>query len=392
MSVARTIQVQLEQASWIRRMFEIGTRMKAERGADNVFDFTLGNPDVEPPKAVLEALKRIAAGSRPQSHAYMNNAGYASVREIIAKRQSAATGLPYTADHILMTNGSAGAMNAVLKAMLDPGDEVIVLFPYFPEYRFYIENHAGKMVRVETDQNFYPDARRIEAALTERTKAIILNSPNNPTGVLYPAETIGEIAATLERTGHPAIVLSDEPYKRLVFDGLRAPEIDAIVPRTVTAYSWSKAMAIPGERIGYLAISPRVQEWNELRNACTFTNRILGFINAPAIWQWVVAETADETVDVATYQTKRDLLCDALARIGYRVVKPQGSFYVFPASPIPDDLAFVQELLTEGILAVPGTGFGRSGYFRLSLTIPKEMIERSIPGFERAFQRCPALR
>jgi aspartate aminotransferase len=288
-------------------------------------------------------------------------------------------------DHVIMTVGSAGACNTFLKSILDPGDEVIVLFPYFPEYRFYIENHGGRMVRVETDECFQPDVARIAAAITPRTKAIMLNSPNNPTGVVYRADVLRELNALIESLDHPVTVISDEPYKAITFDGLKTPETAAIIRRTVIANSWSKAMAMAGERISYLAISPRIEEAQVLFDACAFTNRILGFINAPAIWQWVLAETGDATIDAALYERKRDLVCNALERIGYRLARPQGSFYAFPQSPIPDDLAFVQTLLKEGILAVPGAGFGRSGHFRLSLTIPIADIERSFPAFERAF-------
>lgn len=385
MSIAATIAEQMERASWIRRMFEIGARMKAERGAGNVFDFTLGNPEMEPPARVLEMLRRVAAGGPPHGHGYMPNAGFPDVRAKMARRLASAAGLPFTAEHVIMTVGSAGACNTFLKAVLDPGDEVIVLFPYFPEYRFYIENHGGRMVRVETGEDFQPDVARIARAITPRTKAILLNSPNNPTGAVYGETVLRELGALLDSLDHPVTVVSDEPYKAIAFDGVRVPETAALIRRTVIAHSWSKAMAISGERIGYLAISPQLEEAAALRDACTFTNRILGFINAPAIWQWVIAETAEETVDVSLYQRKRDVICEALTRIGYEVARPQGTFYVFPKSPVPDDMAFVERLMDEGILAVPGAGFGRSGYFRMSLTVPMDVVERSIPGFERAF-------
>jgi aspartate aminotransferase len=383
MSVSRKIAGQLEQASWIRRMFEEGTRLKAQRGADRVFDFTLGNPEVEPPAGVLETLREVVAENRPHMHGYMPNAGFPEVREAIAQRMAARTGLPYKPQHILMTVGSAGAMNVALKAILDPGDEVIVLVPFFPEYRFYIENHGGKMVSVETDQNFQPDVNRIAAAITRRTKAIIVNSPNNPTGALYPAEVLRDLGALLEQNPR-ILVLSDEPYRSLVFDGGTAPEVPPLVRRTLVADSWSKALAIPGERIGCLAISPQIEDGAALFDAATFANRVLGFVNAPALWQWVIARAPETTVDVSLYQAKRDLLCDALQRMGYEVSKPAGAFYAFPKTPIADDVKFIRLLLTEGILAVPGSGFGRAGHIRLSLTVPREMIQASLPGFERA--------
>jgi aspartate aminotransferase len=366
-------------------MFEEGARLKAERGAENIFDFTLGNPVLDPPEEVTATLRRIAAESPPRPHGYMPNAGYPAVREVIAGRLSRSTGVPFTAGHILMTVGSAGAINTVLRAMLEDGDEVIVPVPYFSEYRFYLENHGGRMTPVETTAGFELDLDRIAGAITARTRAIILNSPHNPTGVVYSAEALGELEELLSGFDQPIAVISDEPYKELVFDGLKAPEVPSIITRSIIAYSWSKSFALAGERIGYLAISPRLPGAEALAGACTFTQRVLGFVNAPAIWQWVVAEAAGAEVDVHPYQENRDLLCDALARIGYEFVTPQGAFYVFPKTPIPDDKAFVRHLQNEGILAVPGAGFGRSGHMRLSLTVPRETIEKALPGFERAF-------
>ena len=384
MSIGRTIAEQMEHASWIRRMFEIGARLKRERGEENVFDFTLGNPDGEPPEEVISALRRVVDRNPPRSHAYMPNAGFIAVRDVIARQLSLQTGLAYTADHIVMTAGAAGAINVVLKSLLDPGDEVIILVPFFPEYQFYIENHAGRMVLVDTDDTFQPNLGRIAAAITPRTKAIVLNSPHNPTGAVYSAEFLLDLEALISGLDHPVTVIADEPYKSLIFDGLTLPVIPSLIRRTVVAYSWSKALAIPGERIGYLALSPCLVELEALRDACTFASRILGFINAPAIWKWVIAEVADLQIDPHPYQEKRDLLWEGLTRIGYEVTKPHGTFYMFPKAPIPDDLALVRGLMDEGILVVPGSGFGRAGYFRLSLTIPRRTIERALPGFERA--------
>jgi aspartate aminotransferase len=384
-SVAQTIQEQMEHASWIRRMFEEGIRLRQERGAENVYDFTLGNPDVEPPEAVIAALRRVVDENRLRSHGYMPNAGFPAVRQVMARRLAERTGLNFTGDDVLMTVGAAGAINTLLKSILDPGDEVIVLNPYFPEYRFYIENHAGRVVPVETDERFQPDVARIAAAITPRTRAIILNSPNNPTGAIYPEAVLRELN---EIVRDPVIAISDEPYRPIVFDHIEQPETLRLIERSALAWSWSKAMAVAGERIGYLALSPRLPELAQLRGACTFTNRILGYINAPAIWQWVVAEVPDEvTVDVAQYQAKRDRLCDALTAMGYDAPRPQGSYYCFPRTPIADDVAFIRRLQKEGILAVPGSGFGRGGFMRLSLTIPREDLERSLPGFERALRQ-----
>ncbi len=386
MGIAKTIATNLEQSSWIRRMFEEGIRLKAERGPEHVYDFTLGNPDVEPPAEVIAVLERIVARNRPRSHAYMPNAGFREVREAIARKLAGRTGLPYTEDHILMTAGAAGAINVVLKAVLDPGDEVIVLAPYFAEYRFYIENHGGVMAVVPTDDGFLPDTGKIRAAITSRTKAILINTPNNPTGAVYGTGVLRSLNELVEEAGHAITIVSDEPYVALTFDGVEPPETASIISRSVVTYSWSKALAIPGERIGYIAISPLLPEAVDLFNACTFANRVLGFVNASAIWQLVVAEAGDVRVDATPYQQKRDFLWDALTRMGYEIVKPGGAFYLFPKSPLPDDVAFIRLLQKEGILAVPGSGFGTPGYFRLSLTVPKEMMERSLPGFERALR------
>ena len=385
MPVSRTLQQQLENASWIRRMFEEGVRLKRERGADKIFDFSLGNPDVEPPAEVLDALRRVVAGNIPGSHGYMPNPGYPAVRETIARKLERETGLPFTAEDVFMTVGAAGACNVILKSILDPGDEVIVLTPFFPEYQFYIMNHSGKMVLVETDEEFLPDVEKIRAAFTPRTRAIILNSPNNPSGRIYPERVLRELDQMLAGIGQPIVVLSDEPYKAYVFDGKRQPEVASFIGPTAICNSWSKSMGMAGERIGYLALSPRLEDRVALRGACAFANRTLGFINAPAIWQWVIRETADKTIDIAPYEHKRNVLCSALKRIGYDITPPEGSFYVFCKTPIPDDLAFVRTLADFGVLAVPGVGFGRSGYIRLSLTIPLDQIERSIGGFEQAY-------
>jgi aspartate aminotransferase len=385
MPVSKVIASQLENASWIRRMFEEGVRMKRERGADAVFDYSLGNPDVEPPAAVLDALRRVAAGSLPGSHGYMPNPGYTQVREAVARKLSRETGLAYSAEDIFMTVGSAGACNVILKSILDPGDEVIVLMPFFPEYQFYISNHGGRMVPVETDETFLPDVERIRAAITPRTRAILLNTPNNPTGRVYPESVLRDLDAMLKSVGQPILVISDEPYKSFVYDGQRQAEVASFIANTVVCNSWSKSLGLPGERIGYLALSPQLPDAAQLRAACAFSNRILGFINAPAIWQWVMLESLEETIDAAPYEHKRNVLCDALEEIGYDVRRPEGSFYIFLKTPIPDDVEFTRLLAKEGVLAVPGVGFGRAGYIRLSLTIPLVQIERSICGFRRAF-------
>jgi len=388
MLVSRAVTDNLAKASWIRRMFEEGARLKQERGADKVFDFTLGNPEVEPPAAVLAAAHRVLDSDAHHLHAYMPNAGHRAVRAAVARRLSSSTGLPYTAEHILMTVGAGGALNTMLKAILDPGDEVITVAPFFAEYVFYAENHGGRLVVVPPRDDLMPDIARIEAAITPRTRAVLVNSPNNPSGVVYPASAFAEIERALNRSGRPIVLISDEPYKELVFDGVVPPDVPTLVTRSIVATSWSKSLALPGERIGYLAFSPRMPEASALFEACTFTSRVLGFVNAPALWQWVVAEVGDLVIDTSQYREKRDLMYEGLTRIGYRCVKPQGAFYVFPATPIPDDVAFVRLLAEEGVLTVPGSGFGAPGHIRISLTVERETVVRALPAFERAFHRA----
>jgi aspartate aminotransferase len=386
--ISRAVAENLTKASWIRRMFEEGARLKRERGADKIFDFTLGNPEIEPPPAVLVAARRVLDSDARHLHAYMPNAGHPQVREAVARRLAAATGLAYTANHVLMTVGAAAALNTVLKAILDPGDEVVTVAPFFAEYVFYAENHGGRLVVVPPRPDLTPDVAKLAAAITPRTRAILLNSPNNPSGIIYPASTFVEIETLLGRLPQPIVLISDEPYRALVFDDVIPPQVPPLVTRAIVATSWSKSLAIPGERIGYLAFSPRMPEAAELFEACTFTLRVLGFVNAPALWQWVVAEVGDQTIDVGPYREKRDLMYDGLTRIGYQCVKPQGAFYVFPRTPIDDDVAFVRMLAEEGVLTVPGSGFGMAGHIRIALTVERDTVVRALPGFERAFRRA----
>ncbi|MFN7998249.1 MAG: pyridoxal phosphate-dependent aminotransferase [Bryobacteraceae bacterium] len=392
MDISRSIAGQLQNASWIRRMFEEGARMKRERGAENVYDFTLGNPDQEPPESVMRALRRVVDSGRPHMHGYMPNPGFPEVRAAIAAQLSRNTGLAFEAEDVFMTVGSSGACNVILKSILDPGDEVIVLMPAFSEYPFYVANHAGRMVPVETDARFLPDVARIRAAITPRTRALILNTPNNPTGRVYPGSLLRDLGAMLDSLDHPVLAISDEPYKSIVYDGRKQDEVAQAIGHVAVCNSWSKSQGISGQRIGYLALSPRLQNRPALRGACAFANRILGFINAPAIWQWVELESLDEVLDCGIYQRRRDLLCDNLARLGYEVTRPEGTFYVFARTPIEDDIAFIRMLAAHGVLGVPGTGFGRAGYMRLSLTVPTEMIERSFGGFAAAMNEVVTCR
>jgi len=389
--ISNRIKDFISRASWIRRMFEEGNEMKAKYGADSVYDFTLGNPVMEPPEALHRKLLEIASNPEPGMHRYMSNAGYPWVRDRIAEVLSDESDVAVPGEHVIMTVGAACAVNVVLKSILDPGDEVIVLSPYFVEYVFYADNHGGRVRFVETDERFQPDAAAVEAAIGPRTKAIILNNPNNPTGAVYRREVMLELAGALARAearvGHPIYVISDEPYRRIAYDTEVVPSL-AVFPNSILCTSHSKDLALPGERIGYLAVHPRCADASELLGAMTFAIRTLGFVNAPALLQRLVADLQRESVDVDQYRELRDLLYDGLRDAGYDCIKPDGAFYMFPRSPLPDDVAFVRLLQQERILAVPGSGFGRGGYFRLSYCVDREMIERALPGLRRAIESC----
>ncbi|MBC7104873.1 MAG: pyridoxal phosphate-dependent aminotransferase, partial [Firmicutes bacterium] len=330
MPVASKVLQYLERASWIRKMFEEGERLKAIYGPDRVFDFSLGNPVLEPPPAFRETLLEIVRHPVPGMHGYMSNAGYAETRRAVAEYLARETGVPLTENHVVMTCGAGGALNVALKALLDPGDEVIILAPYFVEYRFYIDNHGGVPVEVPTDENFLPDLEALGRAIGPRTKALILNSPNNPTGVVYGADVLAALgrllAAREAELGRPIFVLSDEPYARLVYDGLRTPCIFHHVRHSIIANSYSKDLSLAGERIGYLAVNPEIEDWGLLVEALVFANRVLGFVNAPALMQRAVARLQGAVVDVAEYRRRRDVLYGHLTSLGFEMVKPQGGF------------------------------------------------------------------
>ena len=388
MPVSRRVAELMKGSSWIRRMFEEGARLKAEHGAERVFDFSLGNPVLEPPPEVKEAFRAALDDPTPGMHRYMPNAGYPAVRRAVAAFLTEDFEVPFTEDRLLMCVGAGGGLNVVLKSLLDPGDEVIALSPWFPEYAFYVDNHGGRMVPVPTGPGFLPDLAALEAAITPRTAAVIINSPNNPTGVVYGQETLDALGRTLargsERTGRVVHLLSDEPYRRILFDGRRPASVFKAYGPSILVTSHSKDLALPGERIGVVALGPGVPDGAALSAALTFSNRVLGFVNAPALAQRAVARLQGRSVDPAIYQAKRDLLCDALAGMGYEVERPGGAFYAFPRAPGGDDLAFVQRLLEERILVVPGTGFGTPGHFRISYCVTDREIQGALEGFAKA--------
>jgi aspartate aminotransferase len=388
MPVSRRVAESMKSASWIRRMFEEGARLKAEVGADRVFDFSLGNPVLEPPPEVKQSLREALEDPAPGLHRYMPNAGLPAVRAAVAEFLSRDHGVPFTADRVLMCVGAGGGLNVVLKSILDPGDEVVVLAPYFPEYAFYIDNHGGRMVPADTGPGFLPDLAAVEKVLTPRTAAVLVNSPNNPTGVVYPQEALDALGALLrrhsERTGRVVHLVSDEPYRRILFDGLRPASVFRASGAAILVTSHSKDLALPGERIGVVATGPDCPDGAGLMAAFTFANRTLGFVNAPALMQRAVARLQGRTVDPGIYQAKRDRLCGALGSMGYDFVRPGGAFYLFPRAPGGDDVAFVRRLLDERVLVVPGSGFGTPGHFRISYCVTDREIDGSLEGFRRA--------
>jgi aspartate aminotransferase len=391
MSVAAKIQGILDKASWIREMFEEGTRLKAEHGAENVFDFSLGNPDLEPPARFKEALIQMAGASGTGRHKYMANMGYVSVRQAVAEFISKEQGVAVAADEVIMTCGAAGALNVILKAILDPQDEVITPAPYFVEYGFYVDNHGGVLKTASTRSDFTLDLQAIQRAITARTKAVLINSPNNPSGQIYSEESLKQLGVLLEEAGRrfkrTIYLISDEPYRKITFDGVQVPALFSCCPESMMVTSYSKDLSIPGERIGFLAVNPQATHKGDLLAAMALTTRTLGYVNAPALMQRVVASLQGISVDAAVYQARRDLLCHGLARCGYEFVRPKGSFYLFPKTPIADDVAFVQALQEELILTVPGRGFGCPGFFRIAFCVDDHTIEKAMPGFERVLKR-----
>lgn len=392
MAISEKMRLFGQKSSWIRKMFEEGAKMKAAYGAENVCDFSLGNPDLPPPPKFSEVIRKMVEDERPGVHSYMPNGGYPWVREAIAARMSTEQGVTVTQAEMLLTCGAAGGLNVVFKALLNPGEEVILLAPYFVEYNFYLDNHGGTGRVVNTDADFSLDLEAIKAAISAKTKAIIVNSPNNPTGQIYSAESLAALGKLLaeagKRYGTTIFLIADEPYRKIIFDDNTVPSIFKAYRNSIVVSSYSKDLSLPGERIGYLAVHPEIDDKAALLDAMTLANRILGFVNAPALMQRVVAELQDVTVDTAVYARRREIFCAILREAGYDFLDPRGAFYIFPKSPIPDDVQFIAMLQEEKILAVPGTGFGAPGYFRLVFCVGDEVIRRSAEGFKRAMAKA----
>jgi aspartate aminotransferase len=391
MTIAKHIKTTLTGSSWIRKMFEEGTRLKAAHGVDKVFDFSLGNPNLKPPDKFRAALDAAVASSISEGHGYMPNMGYPRVRKSVADFLSREAQVQVSENDVIMTCGAAGALNVILKAILDPGDEVITPAPYFVEYKFYAENHGGSLRTVPTKADFTLDIRAISDVITEKTKAVLINSPNNPTGQVYSKESLDELGTLLrdkgEKLNRTLYLIADEPYRKIVYDGYKAPSIFNSYRESIIATSYSKDISIPGERIGYLAVNPQASFKEELMEGMALANRILGFVNAPGLMQRVVASLQGASVDISVYARKRDLLCQGLSDCGYEFVKPLGAFYLFPKTPISDDVTFVKALQEELILVVPGSGFGGPGYFRIAFCVDDPTIINAMPGFKRVMEK-----
>jgi len=391
MSISEKVRQGMSAGSWIRRMFEEGAALKQRYGEENVFDLSLGNPVMEPPAGFFRELEKLAAKRTPGSHRYMPNAGYPETRAAVAEQLSRETGLDLGMQDIIMTCGAAGALNVALKTLLNQGEEVILFAPYFVEYLSYIDNHNGVANILPTDGQFLPRMDALESGINARTRAVIINSPNNPTGVVYDEgllRQMGEIIRQKEAEyGTEIYLLSDEPYRKIIYDGIRYPSPLNHHPRSIIVTSHSKDLALPGERIGYLAVNPACSQHEEVVNGCIFCNRTLGFVNAPALMQNIVRHLQSVTVSVNEYRQKRDFLYSQLTGLGYEVVRPQGAFYMFPRTPIADDVAFVKELQKQQVLTVPGSGFGKAGHFRISYCVDDRTLQGAVNGLRQAMQK-----
>ncbi len=386
--ISKSMEQLVQGNSVIRALFEEGKEMAAKVGAENVYDFSLGNPSVPAPEAVRTSMKRILDEKNSlYVHGYMSNAGYEEVREAVAASLNRRFETDFSGADILMTVGAAGGLNVVLRTLLDPGDEVICFAPYFGEYRNYVLNYQGKLVVIPPDtETFQLNLDLLDAQINERTKALIINNPNNPTGVVYSAETLDRLQAVLAaaeaRIGHSIYVISDEPYRELVYDGVELPFMTKHIRNCIIGYSFSKSLSLPGERIGYLAVPKTVDDYAGLIQGLAIANRVLGFVNAPSLQQLMIKECIDEKTDVAAYDRNRKFLYESLKAMGFECVKPEGAFYLFMKAPTADDKAFVAEAKKHHLLIVPASSFGCPGYVRIAYCVAYEMIERSMPAFK----------
>ncbi len=391
--ISKQMEELVKGSSVIRAMFEEGKKLAAKYGAENVYDFSLGNPSVEPPKEVRQAMVDIVQKEdQNYLHGYMNNSGYEDVRRTIAESINRKFGMHFAERNIVMTVGAAGGLNVVLKTLVNPGEEVIVFAPFFGEYRNYVSNVNGKVVVVPPDTDtFMPNMEQFEACITELTKAVIINTPNNPTGVVYPEQTIRELSAILEKKqrefGTDIYLISDEPYRELVYGDVVVPYIPKYYNNTIVGYSYSKSLSLPGERIGYLVIPDEVADFEQVSAGANVATRILGFVNAPSLQQRVIARCIDAKVDVSVYDKNRRLLVENLRKFGYECASPDGAFYLFVKALEEDDTAFAAKAKELNLLIVPGSSFACPGYVRISYCVDYDMIVRSLPAFEKLANR-----
>ena len=386
--IAKSMEGYVKGSSVIRAMFEEGKRLAKIYGAENVYDFSLGNPSVEPPKQVREAMIDILQNENQNLvHGYMSNAGYEDVRDTIAKSLNKKFGTSFAEKNILMTVGAAGGLNVIFKTLLDPEDEVITFSPFFGEYRNYVANYGGKLVVVPPSEDFIPRPEMLAAAVTKKTKALIINNPNNPTGVVYSEEVIKSLMDVLrdkqKEFGTSIYLIADEPYRELAYDGIEVPYLTKYYDNTIVGYSYSKSLSLPGERIGYLVMPDELDDFENIVQAASVANRILGFVNAPSLIQRTVARCVDAEVDVAAYNANRELLYGNLIDMGYECIKPQGAFYMFVKAFEEDDKAFCAKAKEFNLLLVPGSTFGGPGYVRIAYCVDPEMIKRSLPAFKK---------
>ena len=386
--ISKKMENMVANSSAIRAMFEEGNRMAKLYGAENVYDFSLGNPNVAAPESVKEAIRRILEEEDPIAlHGYTNsNAGYEDVRAAVAESLNGRFGTAFSAKNITMSVGAAGGLNVILKALLNPGDEVVTFAPYFGEYRSYVDNYDGVLVEVSPNTaDFQPKLGEFEEKITKRTRAVIVNTPNNPTGVVYSEETILKLAAILEKKQKEyetdIYLISDEPYRELAYDGVEVPYLTKYYANTIVGYSYSKSLSLPGERIGYLVIPDEAADSGNLIAAANVATRILGFVNAPTLQQKVVKACLNERTDISYYDRNRETLYQGLAKLGFECVKPQGAFYLFVKSPVADEKAFVAAAKKHNILIVPGSSFGCPGYVRIAYCVAYETLVNSLPKF-----------
>ena len=394
--ISDKMKMLLSGSSVIRAMFEDGKKMAAEFGKENVYDFSLGNPGVYPPEKLKTVIKNIVDKVSPDYlHGYMNNSGYEEVREKVAISLNKRFDTDFSFKNIIMTVGAAGGLNVILKTILNPDDEVVTFSPYFGEYRHYVENYGGKLIAVKpnTVGGFKPDISELKKVITAKTKALIINTPNNPTGVVYSEEDIKNIAAVLKEKSkeieQAIFLISDEPYRELVYDGLKVPYLTKYYDNTIVCYSYSKSLSLPGERIGYLVIPDEVEDFEEMIASAGTATRILGFVNAPSLMQLAISECLDECADISVYEDNRNKLVKMFDEIGFPYIKPEGAFYLFMKTP-GDDKVFAENAKNERILLVPGSAFGCPGYVRIAYCVNTGVIERSYEAFKRLSDRYRA--